>query len=108
MAAARLDPSVSLALVAGLALVAFVAWKGGVGKAAAAAGAAVVDAADGVIGEAGNTAGDILGIPRTEKTACAAAKAAGNTLDASFACPASEFLSWVWNGRPSGGASGTW
>lgn len=41
------------------------------------------------------TAGDALGVPRTDMTECEKAKAEGRTWDASFACPASTFLGYV-------------
>lgn len=37
-------------------------------------------------------AGDLLGIPRTNETACEKALREGRTWDASFACPAGTFL----------------
>jgi hypothetical protein len=41
------------------------------------------------------TAGDALGVPRTNMTECEKAKAEGRTWDASFACPAGDFLGYV-------------
>lgn len=41
------------------------------------------------------TAGDAVGIPRTDMTACEKAIAANNKWDASFACPAGKFLGFV-------------
>jgi hypothetical protein len=41
--------------------------------------------------------GDAIGLPRTNETECERAKREGRTWDASFACPASDFLSYVWN-----------
>lgn len=54
---------------------------------------------------------DVLGIPRTDVDRCQAAKIAGSSWDASFYCPAGEFLSWMFSGSNSNagrGASGTW
>lgn len=70
---------------------------------------AVTGAADGVIGEAGNIAGDVLGLPRTSANVCQLAKDAGDTWGASLNCPASNFISWWWN-KPAKqhGASGGW
>lgn len=36
--------------------------------------------------------GDVLGIPRTNETECQKALREGRTWDASFACPASDFI----------------
>ena len=41
--------------------------------------------------------GDGIGVPRTNMTECERAKAEGRTWDASFACPAGDFLSYVFN-----------
>lgn len=56
-------------------------------------GAAASDMAGGVLIGAGET----VGVPATDGAGCAAAKAAGDTWAASFACPAGEFLGWLWN-----------
>jgi hypothetical protein len=56
-----------------------------------------VDAVDKAVSWPILTAGDAIGIPRTSMTACEKAKAAGSAWDASFACPASDFLSYVFN-----------
>lgn len=60
-----------------------------------AAGEAVVAAAGGVVAGASESIGDAVGIPRTNMTECEKAKAEGRTLDASFACPAGDFLSYL-------------
>lgn len=63
-------------------------------EAGAAVAGAVVDTASGaVLG-----IGDAIGVPRTEMTECQRAKAEGRTWDASFACPAGDFLSYVFKG----------
>lgn len=41
--------------------------------------------------------GDILGIPRTNETACQAAIREGRTWDASFACPAGTWIESLFN-----------
>lgn len=76
--------------------VAFVAIKGVKGTArdvAAGAASAAVDVAAGAV----EGVGQAVGIPVTNPDKCAAAKAAGDTLEASFQCPASDFLGWWWN-----------
>lgn len=95
------------AAVAALALLVIVKKKGGVGNAAADAGrsmaATAVDAVagfgyglvDGAVTETAFGIGDKLGVPRTNLTECEKAIAEGRTWDASFACPASDFLSSI-------------
>lgn len=78
------------------AALAYVAIKGGKG-AGAALGSAAVDMADGVVSGAVTTVGEAVGIPQTNLTECERAKAEGRTWDASFACPARDFLSYVFN-----------
>lgn len=56
------------------------------------AGGAAVDFADGLFSETVQSAGDIVGLPRTEQTQCQADLAAGRYWDASFSCPAGDFL----------------
>ncbi|WP_427306609.1 hypothetical protein [Cupriavidus sp. H39] len=79
---------------AAIAAIAFVVKKNG-GLAGAAAGAA--SALVGAVGDAASGAvlgiGDALGVPRTDMTECERAIAEGRTWDASFACPAGNFLS---------------
>lgn len=86
-------------LIAGAALGAALLWAAS--KGAKGAGAAIVsgavDLADGVISEPVLIVGEVFGVPRTEPTACERAKAEGRTLDASFACPAGDFISYWWN-----------
>lgn len=86
-------------LIAGGAVAAALLWaasKGAKGTGAALASGAI-DLADGVISEPVKIAGDVLGIPRTDPTECERAKAEGRTLDASFKCPAGDFLKYWWN-----------
>ena len=60
------------------------------------AGAAVVNAATGAAVGAVEAVGQAVGIPPTDADKCAAAIAEGRTWDASFACPAVDFLSGTW------------
>lgn len=60
---------------------------------AGAAANAVGNAAAGAV----LSVGDAVGVPRTNETECEKAKREGRTLDASFACPAGDFLSYAWN-----------
>ena len=60
-------------------------------------GGAVVDMADGVIGGTVVGVGQIFGIPATNQTLCERAKAEGRTWDASFDCPAGDFIKYLWD-----------
>ena len=62
-----------------------------------AASDATVKAGDTVIAKPAIAIGDAIGIPRTNLTKCEQAKRDGRTWDASFDCPASDFLSYVFN-----------
>jgi len=53
---------------------------------------AAVDAVDGVVSGAALTVGDAIGVPRTNRTECQKALDEGRTWDASFACPAGDFI----------------
>jgi hypothetical protein len=62
-----------------------------------ALGGAVVDVVDGAIQGAVVSTGELIGIPPTNETECQKAKREGRTWDASFACPAGDFISYLWN-----------
>lgn len=85
-----------LAGAAVAAAMAFVAIKGAKGTAQAIGGAAV-DLVDGTVGGVVVGIGERVGIPATNMTECERAKAEGRTWDASFACPAKDFLSYLWS-----------
>lgn len=86
-------PDRAIVLGGGLLLIAAIAYVAVRGPREAVAGiaAGAVDAAGGVV----LGVGDAFGVPRTEPDKCAAAKAAGDTWEASFACPAGDFIRWV-------------
>ncbi len=92
-------------LAAGVAVAAAGAWwiwrRGGLGAVvsdtASAAAGAVVDLADNVIGGTVTGIGQAVGIPKTNMNECERAKAEGRTWDASFACPAGDFIKYVWS-----------
>jgi hypothetical protein len=106
-----MDADKKLMLGAGLAalvvLVIYVKKKGGIAAAAVDAGSTLAFGAaeavsgfaygvvDGAVTGTAYTIGDKLGIPRTNMTECEKAKAEGRTWDASFACPAKDFLSYI-------------
>lgn len=86
-------------VVAGAAVAAallYVAVKGARGT-GAAVGRGAVEAVDGLIEGAVTAIGEAIGIPPTDATECEKAKAEGRTWDASFACPAGDFLRYVWS-----------
>jgi hypothetical protein len=92
------DTAKAVAIFAGTGLVLFLAWKiyqAGVGKTAAAVTRGLTQAAGGAVTGAVTGAGTVVGIPLTDAQRCAAAKAAGNKLDASLYCPAGDFLKWL-------------
>jgi hypothetical protein len=82
--------------VAVLAAVAYVASKGA-GNVGAQLGSAAVDMVDGAIAGTVETIGEKVGVPKTNMTKCEQAKAEGRTWDASFDCPASDFIKYLWN-----------
>lgn len=83
----------------GAAVVGLVLWRT-VGKAGELAGQAAA-AVDTAVAAPVLGVGDILGIPRTNATECERAMAEGRTWDASFACPAGDFLAYLTRGAPA-------
>lgn len=86
-------------VLAGAAVVGLLLWvnvKGAKGAGQAIASGAI-DLADGIISEPVNVVGEVFGVPRTDLTECERAKLEGRTLDASFKCPAVDFLKYVFN-----------
>lgn len=61
-----------------------------------AIGGAAVDLANGVLSGAVVGIGQTVGIQPTNQTECERAKAEGRTWDASFSCPAGDFLTYLW------------
>lgn len=110
----KLDTIPASWIVAGLALAAGALWlasRAAVSGASIATelgvtlGGAAVDAGAGVV----LGVGDAIGIPRTEQGACQRALAAGDWWDASFACPAGDFMGAVFGGdNNTGSVSGNW
>lgn len=95
--------AVIIAAGAGIGLLALLAMRGlqtqGAAGLGAAVGRSVIDAGAGVV----IGIGEAVGIPATEQTACQRAKAAGDLWEASFACPAGDFISWMARGAPREG-----
>ncbi len=79
-------------IVAGLAVGAAVIYSTGVRKIAQAAVGVVKDTAVGVV----YGVSDVVGLQNPDLTQCEAAKLAGNTWEASFACPANDFVKYWW------------
>lgn len=79
-----------------LAAVWYIKTKGVAGAAGAVASNAV-HLVDNVVSETVIAVGEVVGIPRTNQTECEKAKAEGRTWDASFACPAGDFVKYLWN-----------
>jgi hypothetical protein len=105
--------AITVAKYAGAALGVYLLYnlitKGIVGTAAALTRGVVggvTDVAAGVV----VGAGEVVGIPATDRDQCLDALYAGRTWDASFACPAGTFLRHIGGGalppRPDGGLSG--
>lgn len=98
---------INLALIAGAAAAVVIIAKfkdlKGVG---AGIGGAAVDVVDGVISGAVIGIGQGVGVPPTNMTDCQRAMAEGRTWDASFACPAKDFLSYAF-GSKTGFDAGT-
>lgn len=86
---------------AGLAFYVYGKAKGGTGgfyqTIGEGVGGAAVDLVDGAVTGVAVGIGDRIGVPRTEKTKCQAAKDAGSRWEASLYCPAGEFLGYVWD-----------
>lgn len=97
----------NLTLIAGAAAAVVIVLKfkdlKGIG---AGVGGAAVDVVDGLISGAVIGIGQGVGVPPTNLTACQRAIAEGRTWDASFACPAKDFLSYAF-GSKTGFDAGT-
>jgi len=86
------------AAVLAVAAIVVMASKKGVAGIGAAIGGAAVDLANGVVSGVGFGVGDILGVPRTDESKCAEARAAGDTWAASQYCTAGTFMGYAWDG----------
>lgn len=86
-------------LLAGAAVGAALLWVAARGSTSTGQtiGTAVVDLADGVVTGGVVAIGERVGIPKTNMTECEKAKAEGRTWDASFACPAADFIRYLWD-----------
>lgn len=83
------------AALAGVAIIAATWVTKNAGEVGASIGGAAVDAVDGVLNGTVTGIGEMIGVDKTNKTECEKAKADGRTWDASFACPAGDFLKYV-------------
>lgn len=87
-------------MIAGLGLAAvavLLIFRDAAGQVARATTGAAVDLVDNVVSGAVVGVGEGVGVPATNIDQCAADKAAGRTWDASFSCPAKDFLGWWWS-----------
>lgn len=95
----------SIALLAALAAVGFIAWRASNAIAAQAlgrdVGGALVSGANGVVQGAVETVGGVMGIPLTDAAACRQAIADGDIWNASFMCPAKDFFAVNWHKTPT-------
>jgi hypothetical protein len=96
MSAAKIEQYATLGLMVGMGLLAMRMVNGG----AASVAAGAVGVADDVAGGLVQGVGAAFGVPMTNKTECQRAKDEGRILDASFLCPAGE-----WIGYTTGAAS---
>lgn len=71
--------------------------KGAAQDVGEAVSGAIVGAADGVLTGTVTGVGQVVGIPKTNMTACEKAMAEGRTWDASFDCPAGTWLKYIWD-----------
>ena len=72
------------------------------GWAAQQSGSAIVNAAGGAATGVITSIGEKVGVPQTNMTQCQLDTMAGRTWDASFSCPAADFLRYVTNGTIPG------
>lgn len=69
----------------------------GAGKVAEDVSRTAVNVAGGVVKGTVDGVSDAIGLQVPERSACDKAKAEGNTWEASFACPAGEFVGYLFN-----------
>jgi hypothetical protein len=97
MAVTRQTMIVGAAVLAVIAIVVMVKKKGAAAGVGAAIGGAAVDLANGVVSGVTFGVGDLLGVPRTDESRCAEARAAGDTWAASQYCTAGTFMGYAWD-----------
>jgi hypothetical protein len=83
------------AAVAAVALLLLVKKNGAAAAVGQEVGQAAAELAGGVATGAVLGTGDVIGVPRTNMTECEKAMAEGRTWDASFACPAGDFIGYI-------------
>ena len=97
MAVTRQTMIVGAAVLAVIAIVVMVKKKGAAAGVGAAIGGAAVDLANGAVSGVAFSLGDIFGVPRTDESKCAQARAAGDTWAASQYCTAGTFMGYAWD-----------
>lgn len=90
------DETILIAGLAGVGLFLLVYLSRNAKSVGESVGSVAVDLTNGVITGTVTAAGEVVGIPKTNQSECDKAKAEGRTWDASFACPAGDFLSYWW------------
>lgn len=96
------DAKLIAALAAACVLALFILSRRGVASATGSAlGSAAVGLADGAVSGVVKGVGGVFGIPDTSETECARALSEGRYWDASFACPAKDFLGAVFSSEPA-------
>ncbi len=91
-----------LMLIGGAALVGWLVLRNA-GTVARTVTSGVVQAGGGVVAGAAEGIGTVFGIPETSMTQCQADMAAGRTWDASFSCPAGDFVKYLFGWGPTAG-----
>jgi hypothetical protein len=89
-------PPMYLAAAGAVALALLYVAKSGAKEAGQAVGGAAVNLVDGIVSGGVIGAGELIGLPPTNLSECERAKLEGRTWDASFACPAKDFLTYLW------------
>lgn len=86
-------------LIAGGVAVAALLWINtkGAKNTGQALGTGAVNMVDGILTGGVTGIGEVFNVPPTNLTECERAKLEGRTWDASFACPAKDFLKYVFN-----------
>lgn len=92
--------------VAGAALLVLLVNQASGGAIVRESAAGIAEGAVTAIGDVAGGAvlgiGDAVGVPRTDQSQCEADKAAGRWWDASFSCPAKDFVSGAWGALTGG------
>lgn len=100
----------NLVIGGGLLLIGLAIWvkaKGAANVGETVAGGLVAGAGGVFVGTVKGIGG-LFGVPDTDATKAAQARAAGDVWGAAAYMPAQDFLRWLAKGAPTGGALGSW